>query len=359
MTRARPSAARSTRSIAPCSPQPSISSTGRSASSVLAEAGLQQPGLEAAGLALGLLGEEAGEQAFDPPHDRPLGRVVAEPALGRDLRDQLARPRRSSRLASRGGGGGRRPVARDRGARAPRASGRPGPGGPGPGRAAAGSSSWRDEPAVGADVEPLQGRAAVGAHAGRGRSSTAGLASGPGARLAASAARAVLEPGPDALAGLRRDTCSGEQRCRLRPRHRGRRSTGPARSPTAPRRGRGRPAPGPARRVSFASTGSGLAVAERRLEQSADVVEEGRARPRRRRSRRCRGRRGRAGGWAAPGRRGRGSAPRHRGRGGARARARARCASERNGSSPRSRRGNSPSCSEATKTCSKREARRR
>src|SRR5258707_11554508 len=56
---------------------------------LLAEGGLQQPGLEAAGLALGLLGEETLQQALDPPRHRPFGRMGAEFALGDDLGDQL------------------------------------------------------------------------------------------------------------------------------------------------------------------------------------------------------------------------------------------------------------------------------
>ena len=56
----------------------------------LAEPRLEQPGLEAAGSRSRLLAEEAGEQALDPPQHRPLGGVVAELALGRDLGHQLA-----------------------------------------------------------------------------------------------------------------------------------------------------------------------------------------------------------------------------------------------------------------------------
>jgi hypothetical protein len=53
-----------------------------------AEARLQQPRLEAAGLPFGLLGKEALEQALDAADHRPLGGVVAELPLGDDLGHQ-------------------------------------------------------------------------------------------------------------------------------------------------------------------------------------------------------------------------------------------------------------------------------
>ena len=53
-----------------------------------AEARLQQPRLEAAGVARGLFAEVALEQALDPPRDRPLGRVAADFALGELLGEE-------------------------------------------------------------------------------------------------------------------------------------------------------------------------------------------------------------------------------------------------------------------------------
>ena len=54
------------------------------------EARLQQPRLEAAGVARRLFAEEAFEQPLDPPRHRPLGRVAADFALGELLAEQGA-----------------------------------------------------------------------------------------------------------------------------------------------------------------------------------------------------------------------------------------------------------------------------
>ena len=110
---------------------------------LLAEPGLEQPGLERAAAALRLFAEEAVEEGLDPPHHRPLGGVLAELALGRDLGDDLAAARESRPERVRPGQGVAAGALRDRGGRATCASGRPGPAGRGRGRGPAGRARGR------------------------------------------------------------------------------------------------------------------------------------------------------------------------------------------------------------------------
>ena len=276
----------------------------------------------------------------------PISRAAAVSATSSRLRPIQAR-------ASRAGGGGRRRAALCRGGRGRRARRRPGGGGRGSGRAAAGQLVG-DEPAVGADVEALEGRAAVGGHRGQGldhrrvRERPRRPAGGLGAPARPAAPRSARRRRP------RRPPRRAGRPCR----HPGPwpRSRAPARSPRAPRRSGGRPGRGRGRGSSRLDRVGSLAV-RRRVEQAADVVEQRGAGPRPRRSRRCRGRRGRASCGAAPGRRGRGSAPRRRRR--AAASGPEIRAGRRRGRGRRRapRRGNSPSWREATKTWSKRPAR--
>ena len=180
---------------------------------VLAEARLQQPGLEAARVAFGLLGEEALQQPFDPARHRPLGRVVAEFALGDDLPQQ--------RAAALGPGGE----------------------GVGPGEGVAGRSLaeeaverlvhqpaldqrvgdrveqlWVElvpgEPAVGADVELLQGGAAVGGDLGE-RVERRGVAQRPRSARGRLGAAGAGDPGGDLRRQLRFDPDLGQQSRRV------------------------------------------------------------------------------------------------------------------------------------------------
>jgi hypothetical protein len=56
---------------------------------VLAELRLEEPRFEAGSFASGLLSEEADQQLLDATGDRPLDRMAAKAALGRDLGGKL------------------------------------------------------------------------------------------------------------------------------------------------------------------------------------------------------------------------------------------------------------------------------
>ena len=91
---ARPSGARSTRSIAPCRRQPSISSAGRSRPPPSPNAGLEQPGLE--GRRCRVAPPRRGSGRGGPRPAATIARSagwLAESALGGDLGDELAAAR--------------------------------------------------------------------------------------------------------------------------------------------------------------------------------------------------------------------------------------------------------------------------
>ncbi len=177
---------------------------------------------------------------------RPLGRVLAESSRRRDLADQLAT---ASDPGAQGAGPGERvatgPLLVERvedgvhdAALDERVGGRV---------ERLGGELVGDEPAVGADVEALQGGAAVGVDVAEGRDHrrVRERAGRPGGGLGATGARqAGLDPVGDSSSTPA--TSSSRSGSALGPR---RRSPAPARSPTARRRRGGRPRRGRGRRT--------------------------------------------------------------------------------------------------------------